>query len=118
MTSGTTPATTGSTWGQRNWDELLSYIEQKSVIPILGPDLVLVKREGRSMTLEQYVALELARRLELPADAVGETPSLHLVMCLYYQLNPDASKRERPCNACNRNWRTVIRNLTLTRRRY
>jgi hypothetical protein len=94
MDSGTTPATiTAATWGQRNWDELLSYIEQKSVIPILGPDLVLVERNGKGMTLEQYVALELATKLELPVKVVGELPSLHHVMCLYYQLNPDASKR-------------------------
>lgn len=94
MNSGTTPAAAvASIWSQRNWDELLSYIEQKSVIPVLGPDLVLVEREGRKMTLEQYVALELAQRLELPAASLGESPSLHLVMCLYYQLNPDASKR-------------------------
>jgi hypothetical protein len=94
MNSGTTPASTAAaTWGQRNWDELLSYIEQKSVIPVIGPDLVLVEREGRTVTLEQYVALELARRLELPPEAVGESPSLHLVMCLYFQFNPDASKR-------------------------
>lgn len=94
MESGTIPATAApTTWGQRNWDELLSYIEQKSVIPILGPDLVLVERNGKGMTLEQYVALELASKLDLPATSVGELPSLHQVMCLYYQHNPEASKR-------------------------
>lgn len=94
MDSGTTPATSAeATWDQTNWEELLDYIKQKSVIPIIGPDLVLVERGGKTVTLELHVALELAGKLGLPAAAVGEAPSLHRVMCLYYDLNPKGSKR-------------------------
>lgn len=29
------------------WDELLSFVEAKSVIPIIGPELAIVEYEGR-----------------------------------------------------------------------
>jgi hypothetical protein len=66
MEPGTTvsPATTGS-WRQRTWDELLARIEDRQVVPIVGPDLVLVERNGAPLTLERYVALELAVQLDL-----------------------------------------------------
>lgn len=91
--SQSAPGTLDAAWGQQNWEELLDYIKQKTVIPIIGPDLVLVEREGKTVTLDLHVALELAAKLGLPPGVVGETPSLHRVMCAYYELNPKGSKR-------------------------
>lgn len=85
---------------QRNWDELLSNIEARQVIPIIGPDLVLVERDGRPMTLERYVALELVHRLEItlgPEDGAPE-PSLHQAMCAYFRNIPRGETRRTPYN--------------------
>ena len=96
----TAPASAPGELSQRNWDELLSNIEAKQVIPIVGPDLVLVERDGRPVTLERYVALELAKRLEIalgPEDG-GSEPSVHQVMCAYYRNIPRGETRRTPYN--------------------
>ncbi|NOT07239.1 MAG: toll/interleukin-1 receptor domain-containing protein [Gemmatimonadales bacterium] len=91
-------AATGATWRQRNWDELLANIESKQVIPIVGPDLLVVEREGRVLPLDRYVALELAARLELDPAAIdgGATPSLNDVMCAYLRNIPPGETRATP----------------------
>jgi hypothetical protein len=33
------------------WDDLLLYLEQRQVIPIIGQDLLTVEIDGRSVTL-------------------------------------------------------------------
>lgn len=96
MEPGTTssPATTGS-WRQRTWDELLARIEDRQVVPIVGPDLVLVERNGTPLTLERYVALELAVQLDL-AQRVGAAPTLNEVMCSYFEQLPAGETRTTP----------------------
>ena len=89
------PAGAGA-WRQRTWDELLARIEDGRVIPIVGPDLVLVERGGVAMPLERYVALELAERLELPPEQVGPVPSLNRVMCVYFEHLPPGETRTTP----------------------
>lgn len=83
-------------WRQRTWDELLARIEDGKVIPIVGPELVLVQRAGAAMPLERYVALELAERLELPPEQVGREPSLNHVMCVYFENLPQGETRTTP----------------------
>jgi len=96
--TGTTPgqATTG-TWRQRTWDELLARIEDRQVVPIVGSDLVLVERNGAALTLEAYVALELAEQLDL-AERVGTAPppTLNGVMCAYFENLPPGETRTTP----------------------
>jgi TIR domain-containing protein/SIR2-like protein len=88
------PATTGS-WRQRTWDELLARIEDRQVVPIVGPDLVTVEREGQPLSLERYVALELAAQLDLPQNP-GPEPSLNEVMCVYFENLPPGETRTTP----------------------
>ena len=83
-------------WRQRTWDELLARIEDGKVIPIVGPELVLVQRRGAAVPLERYVALELADRLELPPERVGADPSLNRVMCVYFEHLPPGETRTTP----------------------
>lgn len=53
------------------WQELLAYIDERSVIPVVGPDLVLVDWEGRREPYHKLLARQLAahHRLDIPADA-------------------------------------------------
>jgi len=96
MEPGTTPSlATAGAWRQRTWDELLARIEDRQVVPIVGPDLVIVERKGVPLTLEGYVALELADQLDL-ADRVGTDPSLNTVMCAYFENLPPGETRTTP----------------------
>lgn len=88
------PAAAG-TWRQRTWDELLARIEDGQVVPIVGPDLVVVERDGVALTLERYVALELATQLDL-GQIVGREPSLNEVMCAYFEQIPSGETRTTP----------------------
>lgn len=88
------PAAAGS-WRQRTWDELLARIEDSQVVPIVGPDLVLVERDGVALTLERYVALELAAQLDLE-QFVGREASLNEVMCGYFEHIPPGETRTTP----------------------
>ena len=56
------------------WDELLAFVEAKSVIPIIGPELAIVEYEGRREPYQQLLARQLALRLKLPG--LSECPSL------------------------------------------
>ena len=51
------------------WDELLAYIEAHSVIPIVGPELVMVEHEGRLEPYHRLLARELATRLKVGSEA-------------------------------------------------
>ena len=44
------------------WDELLSFVEARSVIPIIGPELAIVEYEGRREPYQQFLARQLALR--------------------------------------------------------
>jgi hypothetical protein len=70
-------------WDEGIWEELLAYIEEKRVIPIVGPASSTVAVEGRPMSLEAYVAERLAFRLGLPPDALPSIPTLNDVVSLY-----------------------------------
>ncbi len=72
------------------WDELLSYIEARSVIAVIGPELIVVEFEGRVQPYRQLLARQLAIRLKL-AD-IGTEASLEQVVAAY--LAKAGSKRQ------------------------
>ena len=49
------------------WDNLLDYIQDRTVIPVIGPELVTVPDGGRDVPLQGWIAQRLAVQLELPA---------------------------------------------------
>jgi hypothetical protein len=57
-----------SSWDESIWEELLAYIEEERVIPIIGPASFTVGHGGGQISLEGYVAEKLVPRLGLPAD--------------------------------------------------
>jgi len=67
-------------WEEELWDELLAYIEEQRVIPIIGPDLMRVEVEGGEVLLDRYVAGQLAAKLSLPANLLPAEPSLDQVV--------------------------------------
>jgi hypothetical protein len=70
-------------WDESIWEELLAYIEEERVIPIIGPATFTVDNEGRQISLEGYVAEKLVLRLGLPAHALPPSPTLNQVVSLY-----------------------------------
>src|SRR5690348_10885416 len=65
------------------WDDLLNYIEERRVIPIIGPDLLRVQTDRGLRPLYEWLAEKLAVRLSV--DTVGlPTPlTLNDVLCCY-----------------------------------
>ena len=47
------------------WDDLLNYIEERRVIPIIGPDLLRVQTDRGLRPLYEWLAEKLAARLSV-----------------------------------------------------
>jgi hypothetical protein len=59
------PAPAMNTFNDRNWRNLLMDIEQRQVIPIIGPELLMLGEGPTQTTLYQHVAKELVSPLSL-----------------------------------------------------
>lgn len=66
-----------------SWDDLLNYIEEKRVIPILGPELLRVATESGPRLLYDWIAEKLAARLSIRAGSLPESYNLNDVVCAY-----------------------------------
>lgn len=73
--------------GPRFWDQLLQFIEEGRVVPILGPDLLVVSLGGRPVHLYSFLAERLAEYLEVPADDLPAAGALHEVACRFLSQN-------------------------------
>lgn len=75
-------------------EDLLDYIAEGSVIPIIGPELGLIQHDGRELLLYQYIAEQLAEREQLTAQLSADlndaaaVPSLEQVVALYTRNKP------------------------------
>lgn len=65
------------------WENLLLYIEERKVIPIIGPELVTVSDGGREVPFQQWLAIRLQKALGLPSAELGDAYSLNDVVSLY-----------------------------------
>ncbi|HVT73878.1 MAG TPA: toll/interleukin-1 receptor domain-containing protein [Lacunisphaera sp.] len=65
------------------WDDLLNYIEEKRVIPIIGPELLRVDTEGGPRLLMEWLAEKLAVRLAVATDGLSQPLQLNDVVCAY-----------------------------------
>jgi TIR domain/SIR2-like domain len=66
-------------WDDDNWEILLAAIAKERVIPIVGRALSIVEVDGRSVTVDRYVAERLADKLALRQDLPAE-PTLNDVV--------------------------------------
>jgi hypothetical protein len=65
------------------WDDLLNYIEERRVIPILGPELLQVESNDGPRLLYDWVAEKLAVRLGVDTRGRALPCSLNDVVCAY-----------------------------------
>lgn len=68
-------------WGEETWEELLGYIEDRRVVPIIGPDLLRVEEDVAKILLDRYLAKRLASKFKLPLDEGAAEPALNTVVC-------------------------------------
>jgi hypothetical protein len=68
------------------WDDILEFIEERKVIPIIGAELLSVPDgSGGEIPLQRLLAIKLAERLRLPAIDHQGDDALHQVVCRYLQ---------------------------------
>lgn len=66
------------------WDNLLDYIQEGTVIPVIGSELITVREGDREISLDRWLARRLVASLGLPAAelpegfALNDAVSLHL----------------------------------------
>jgi hypothetical protein len=79
------PATTGAlqAFDEDAWDDLLNYIEERRVIPIIGPDLLRVQTDRGLRPLYEWLAEKLATRLSVDVVGLPKPLTLNDVMCCY-----------------------------------
>ncbi len=65
------------------WDDLLNYIEEKRVIPIVGPELLKVETENGPRLLLEWLAEKLAARLNVETASLPQPLALNDVVCAY-----------------------------------
>ncbi len=64
------------------WDDLLEYIEDRRVIPIVGAELLTVPDgAGGAIPLQRVLAQKLAERLRVPAEDCTGDDALNQVVC-------------------------------------
>jgi len=62
------------------WEDLLNFVEEKQVIPIVGPELAVVQTEAGPENLYTWLARSLAARLGLPEAGGASAPTLNGVV--------------------------------------
>jgi len=81
----TVPAMTNSpqAFDEDAWDDLLNYIEERRVIPIIGPDLLRVQTDRGLRPLYEWLAEKLAVRLSVDTVGLSSPLTLNDVLCCY-----------------------------------
>jgi hypothetical protein len=72
-----------STLDDDAWDDLLSFIEERRVIPIVGPELLLVATDRGPRLLLDWVAEKLAGRLNVNIAELPQPYTLNDVVCWF-----------------------------------
>jgi TIR domain-containing protein/SIR2-like protein len=65
------------------WDDLLSFIEERRVIPIVGPELLMVATERGPRLLYDWAAEKLATRLGVDTGELAHPYTLNDVVCMF-----------------------------------
>ncbi|HEY6457324.1 MAG TPA: toll/interleukin-1 receptor domain-containing protein [Steroidobacteraceae bacterium] len=83
MPTGNVAILPSTTLDEDAWEDLLSFIEERRVIPIVGPELLRVQTPRGSRLLLEWVAERLAVRLNVDAAHLPERYTLNDVVCLF-----------------------------------
>ena len=89
------------------WDDLIQFIEEESVIPIVGQELLTVDIDGKTIPLYQHLAERLAHSLRLAPEQI-QAP-LNLDQVVYQFLQMPGSRRE----LLYRRMRSILNDLPL-----
>jgi hypothetical protein len=65
------------------WDDLLNFIEERRVIPIVGPELLMVSTERGPRLLHDWVSERLAARLNVNTADLPQPYTLNDVVCWF-----------------------------------
>lgn len=65
---------------ERLWRQLLTFIEEGCVIPVIGPELLMLGIDGEMKLLYSYLAEQLASRLQISAEP---DDTLNAIACRY-----------------------------------
>jgi len=65
------------------WEDLLNFIEERRVIPILGPELLTVETESGPRLLYDWIAERLAGKLGVDASQLPQPYTLNDVVCWF-----------------------------------
>jgi hypothetical protein len=65
------------------WEDLLNYIEEKRVIPIVGPELLRVETDAGPRLLYDWLAEKLAARLGVDPSKLPQPCTLNDVVCWF-----------------------------------
>ncbi len=83
MTTGSTALLPAATLDEDAWEDLLSFIEERQVIPIVGPELLQVSTDRGPRLLLDWAAERLAARLNVSRADLPERYTLNDVVCLF-----------------------------------
>ena len=67
------------------WDRLLQYIEDGTVIPVVGQELLTIERDGTAVPFYDELARQLAVRLTVATPAAGAKATLNSVASRYLE---------------------------------
>ncbi|MES2899899.1 MAG: toll/interleukin-1 receptor domain-containing protein [Pseudomonadota bacterium] len=76
----------GATLDDDAWDDLLSFIEDKRVIPIIGPELLTVETDTGPRLLYDWLAEKLAAKLGVDVSLLPQPYNLNDVVCWYLSM--------------------------------
>ena len=74
---------TVATLDEEAWEDLLNFIEERRVIPIIGPELLQVETETGPRQLYEWVAEKLAVRLNVDTTDLPRPYTLNDVVCWF-----------------------------------
>ncbi len=83
MNSGAAAQLVTSALDDDAWDDLLSYIEERRVIPIIGPELLQVRTDKGPRLLYDWLAEKLAGRLNVDVSQLPQPYTLNDVVCWF-----------------------------------
>jgi hypothetical protein len=73
------------------WDDLLLYLEQKQMIPIIGQDLLSVDVEGRSVNAYRLMVERFADELKISSELLPQDFTLSQVIAAYPRIREKRS---------------------------
>jgi len=83
MSSGISAVMPLTSLDEDAWEDLLSFIEERRVIPIIGPELLQIETDQGHRLLYDWLAEKLARRLNVDVSQLPQPYTLNDVVCWF-----------------------------------